>query len=54
MTFSMKILSGGSKPIHVIEQETSHSQPKARVVVNTLVILAEQRRDIFNAKSPAR
>lgn len=45
-------ISGGSMPIHVIWQKTWHLQPKVRVTVDMLVNLAENRADIFDAKSP--
>jgi DNA-binding transcriptional LysR family regulator len=42
-------VTGGSMPIHVIWQKTWHLQPKVRVAVDTLVRLAENNPDIFNA-----
>lgn len=42
--------SGGIMPIHVIWQKTWHPQYKVRVAVDTLVSLAEERPDIFDAR----
>lgn len=46
-------ISGGTMPIHVLWQKTWHLQPKVRMAVDTLVALAENRPDIFDARSPA-
>jgi len=43
-------MTGGSMPIHVIWQKTWHLQPKVRIAVDTLVQLAENNRDIFDAR----